>query len=190
MVALKDKTLTGADKNNKRKLISFVFIYCYSEKKKVLNVSSVQIELTHKHTQVNTTLLESAGFVPLGHRTASQSQRSVSELNDFSSSCCRNQAELQGLSIPPSVPPSPSCPPPSPVPPSSVPLSVSPWWRGSVPALFLIFSSLFFFLFLHLVQSFSLLLCCTLDFFDATLQSAAIGRTEHAQTLQRREERG
>lgn len=66
--------------------------------------------------------------------------------------------------------------------------SVSPWWWTSVPALVLVFPPLLFLLFLQLVQSFSLLLCCTLDVFDATLQSAAIRRTEHAQTLQGRED--
>lgn len=56
---------------------------------------------------------------------------------------------------------------------------------GSVPALLLVFPALLFFLFLQLVQSFSLLLCCTLDIFDTALESTAIRRTEHAQTLQK-----
>lgn len=63
--------------------------------------------------------------------------------------------------------------------------SASLWWRGSVPALLLVLPALLFLLFLQLVQSFFLLLCCTLNIFDAALQRAAIRRTEHAQTLQR-----
>lgn len=59
------------------------------------------------------------------------------------------------------------------------------WWGASVPALLLVFPPLFFFLFLQFVQSFLLLLRRRLDLFDATLQSAAVGRAEDAQTLQR-----
>lgn len=81
------------------------------------------------------------------------------------------QSVLSSVSVPPSL------------------SSVSPWWWwSSVPALLLVFPPLFFLLFPQFVQSFSLLLCCTLDFFNATLQNAAVRRTEHAQTLQQHQQ--